>query len=246
MSDDRALDVSSDTGPWAMVPAWVLDSGVSPRAVFLYCVLSLYADGGARGRGATTRTRRKLADRLDCSVNTLDRAVAELEGIHAVRRTPTRDASGDQGPNRWIVFRMRPGGPKNGEGGGPTDAAPEETRPPLDPDPQKTLSRDEDFETFWSIYPRKEAKKAARDAFKAALKRAKPEQIVAGAQRYRDDPNRESAYTKHAATWLRSDCWDDDPLPPRPKNGNARPTYKAPPIDDDRTGGSRVLRSEDL
>ncbi len=244
MSEEDGLQVSSDTGPWAMVPVWVLDSGVSPRAVFLYCVLSLYADGGSRGNGATTRTRRKLADRLDCSVNTLDRAVAELEGIRAVRRTPTTDASGDQGPNRWTVFRVRPGGPIYGEGGGPIHAAPEVLIPPVDPDPSKDSSRD--FDTFWSAYPRKEAKKAAADAFKAALKRASAEQIIAGAERYRDDPNRDPAYTKHATTWLRADCWDDAPLPARPKNGNARPTYKAPPIDDDRSGGSRVLRSEDL
>ena len=70
-----------------------------------------------------------------------------------------------------------------------------------------------EFETFWSTYPRKEAKRQAWKAWGKAIERATPEQITAGASRYANDPNRSARYTKHAATWLNADGWEDEPLP---------------------------------
>jgi len=69
------------------------------------------------------------------------------------------------------------------------------------------------FDTFWSVYPRKDAKRKAEGAFRAALKRADAQTITAGAQRYADDPNREAAFTAMAASWLNADRWGDGPLP---------------------------------
>lgn len=220
-------DVESDTGPWAAVPAWVLDSGVSPRAVMLYALFSLYADGGATGNGATTRTRRKLAARMDCSVDTLDRAVTELESICALARIPTKDAMGDQGPNRWKVFRVRSGSRENAATGDRANAAPEETRPPLDPDPQKPLVRDEDFKLFYySAYPRPTAPKAARKAWDKAIKKTDPAVIIAAALRYRDDPNLpETQYIPYPSKWLNDGRWEDGPLPQRkPTSGTPQAT----------------------
>lgn len=220
MSDELAIE--SDTGPWAAVPAWVLDSGVSPRAVFLYAILSLYADGGASGNGATTRTRKRLAGRLDCSVDTLDRAVAELEAIHALAKLPTWDTNGDQGPNRWKVFRVRPGGGENAATGSRADAAQKRSRPPRDPDPLKDSSSDVPFETFWKLYPRKTDKGGARKAWAKAIKKATMGVITAGAQRFAADPNLpEPQFIPHASTWLNNERWNDGPLPPRA--GKQRP-----------------------
>lgn len=72
-----------------------------------------------------------------------------------------------------------------------------------------------DFATFWEIYPRKESRGTAEPAYRRALKRASEAQILAGARRYRDDPNREPKFTKIGATWLNGDGWGDDPLPDR-------------------------------
>jgi hypothetical protein len=69
------------------------------------------------------------------------------------------------------------------------------------------------FVEFWNCYPRREAKPAALKALAKALGRADLEAIVKGAQRYRDDPNRDPAFTAHAATWLNRDGWNDPPLP---------------------------------
>ncbi len=44
--------------------------------------------------------------------------------------------------------------------------------------------------------------------------------MLAGAQRLRDDPNREPAFTPHPTTWLNRDGWQDEPCPPR---GQQRP-----------------------
>lgn len=77
------------------------------------------------------------------------------------------------------------------------------------------------FEEFWATYPRKVGKPKARLAFGAALRRASAEEIIAGAERYRDDPNRADEFTAHPTTWLNRDGWTDDPLPARGQK-NAR------------------------
>lgn len=72
------------------------------------------------------------------------------------------------------------------------------------------------FDAFWIAYPRKAGKAAARRQFAKALREgADWLEIVRGAERYRDDPNREPSYTAHPSTWLYHGRWEDDPLPPR-------------------------------
>jgi len=67
----------------------------------------------------------------------------------------------------------------------------------------------------------KVGKGAAFKAFEKAIRRATPEEIVAGARRYAEDPNRNPGYTAHAATWLNADRWGDPLLPPKtPTNGS--------------------------
>lgn len=80
-------------------------------------------------------------------------------------------------------------------------------------------SKSKVFGDFWTAYPRKVGKRAARTAFDKAVGRALPEVVIAGAERLRDDPNREAEYTPHPSTWLNRDGWEDDPLPAR--NGHA-------------------------
>lgn len=71
------------------------------------------------------------------------------------------------------------------------------------------------FDEFWRVYPRRENKGRARTAFKNALKKTTATEIIEGAARYRDDPNREQQFTAHAASWLNGERWTDDPLPRR-------------------------------
>jgi hypothetical protein len=70
------------------------------------------------------------------------------------------------------------------------------------------------FEDFWRAYPLHKAKAAAEKAYQKIIrtKRATPEQIVEGALRYADERRgQDPQYTKHAATWLNAECWNDEP-----------------------------------
>jgi hypothetical protein len=105
------------------------------------------------------------------------------------------------------------------------------------------------FEAFWAAYPRKEGRAGAKKEFDAALARDVPvETIMGGVRRYaaakaKVDPN----WLKYPATWLRDECWTEDPKPPRPKperaskaskgNGRAEPAAFA---DGDDLTGRRV------
>jgi hypothetical protein len=82
------------------------------------------------------------------------------------------------------------------------------------------------FADFYRVYPRKAEPRRAEAEWEKALNRGvTPEQMIAGAERYRDDPNRDPAFTKHASTWLHGDCWADEALPSRGNgSGNGR-TY---------------------
>jgi len=83
------------------------------------------------------------------------------------------------------------------------------------------------FDAFWSAYPRKVGKRNARTAFgRAVLRTGDASVIQAGAERYRDDPNRLDEFTAHPTTWLNRDGWDDDPLPERGNVSDLRPSER--------------------
>ena len=64
------------------------------------------------------------------------------------------------------------------------------------------------FDAFWRAYPRKVGKGAAQKAWAVAVRKADPEKIVDGVQRYPwpEDPS----FVPHASTWLNGQRWDDE------------------------------------
>ena len=82
----------------------------------------------------------------------------------------------------------------------------------------------DEFIDWYLEYPRKESKGVAEKAYAKARKIASAEDLVEGAIRYRDDPNREAQFTKLPATWLNGKCWEDGPLPEKTPQGGMRPT----------------------
>lgn len=89
-------------------------------------------------------------------------------------------------------------------------------RSPADAEAEaKTTAYPQAFEDFWNVYPKKADKRAALKAWNAATKRAGKGAIEAGAEAYRDDPNRQDSFTKNPATWLNADSWNNGPLPDR-------------------------------
>ena len=100
-------------------------------------------------------------------------------------------------------------------------------------------SNEERFETFWSFYPRKVAKGAARKAFPVALRKIKTEDPFATlceAVRLFAEATK-SADTKfipHGATWLNGERWEDDIEDVRRAYAQTRPDTLV--WRDDRTG----------
>jgi hypothetical protein len=77
------------------------------------------------------------------------------------------------------------------------------------------------FARFWAAYPRKVGKGEARKAWAKVVKSGvDPALVIAGAERYRDDPMRrrkDIEYTKHPGPWLNAERWTDQ------LNGNDLP-----------------------
>lgn len=68
-------------GPFVIVPNWILDSCRDPRGVQLYCVLCRFANR----EGRAWPSREHLLEAMDTSGRNLDRAIAALKAIHALR-----------------------------------------------------------------------------------------------------------------------------------------------------------------
>jgi hypothetical protein len=91
----------------------------------------------------------------------------------------------------------------------------EVTRPRPVPVPKepKDMPQPDGFDEFWTVYPRKKAKDAARKAYDAAVKRGgDPAEILDGVVAYRDECRRERTeerFIAHAATWLNQGRWKD-------------------------------------
>jgi hypothetical protein len=114
-----------------------------------------------------------------------------------------------------------------------TQVSPTVTQNPIDNPTEnpttKTISRDDAaFAEFYSVYPLKVEPKKARKVWDKIDPVEFPA-VLAGAARYRDDPNRVDGFTKYPATWLNAGCWDDDPLPSRTNSNN---TWTHKPIED--------------
>lgn len=119
----------SDTGPFSLIPEWVLDLDVSDRAVRLYALLCRYADDGT-GEGWPSRTT--LAKRLRCSVDSLDRAKVELVTAQALEVEHRQKANGELTSNLYRILRVDPAAEARPLG---TDAA---TWPQGDPEGGRT------------------------------------------------------------------------------------------------------------
>src|SRR5690606_38824648 len=94
------------------------------------------------------------------------------------------------------------------------------------------------FDEFWSIYPRRVAKGAARKAWPNAVTAAGGvEPILAGARRYAAERDGEDPkFTAHPATWLNRESWADEPTRPTRRPSSHRG------VDQDRDRPEEVLR----
>ena len=89
------------------------------------------------------------------------------------------------------------------------------TTPPSPPTPPRSLrslahrpARDDVFERFWSVYPRRVGKGAARKSFDRAASKADPEAIILAAGKIQTDGDLQ--FVPHPSTWLNQERWNDE------------------------------------
>lgn len=92
----------SDTGPFALVPIWVLELPISDRAIRLYAVLGKFADFNTKDAYPSRRT---LAEWCRCSRDSIDRAAKELVDNGALL-VENRVEKGEFTSNMWTVLRV--------------------------------------------------------------------------------------------------------------------------------------------
>jgi hypothetical protein len=117
------------------------------------------------------------------------------------------------------------GGNTEAATGTPTDSASDSSVTPAPtqthPKPSKELVQkpaheySDEFDEFWSLYPRKQGKADALRAYNAARKTTEAKALRDGAQAYNllhigEDKN----YLKLPAGWLRDRRWEDETIPP--------------------------------
>jgi hypothetical protein len=181
-----------------------------------------------------------LATKARASRSTTMEALLTLERDGVIERLDKRGRKATGKPVRWRwvwtpgvsgertgVSGERTGGVRSGDT--PTFTNSKELKPTRasragsavlrdwKPDP----SFDADFDLFWKLYPRSEGKITARWRFEVAIALHGLPAVMAGTQRYVQDPNLPPpTYCPHAATWLHQQRYlDTDPLPPRGRGG---------------------------
>ena len=227
---EQVDELEVERGAFEQIPHWILfDEKVNANGIRLYLILRSFA----MGKGYAFPSRRKLAEAMGVSLPTLDAAKKSLMLIGAIEVEARMSSNGDQTSNmyfvRWNLSKSLEGSKEScttpyqeslegWERNLHTEAYKlntYQTEPHKKELVRKPVEPDSSFEEFWKTYPRKEAKGTARRAWLKAVRVAAPELIIAGATRYNEDPNRDPAFTAHAATWLNGERWLDGSLPSR-------------------------------
>lgn len=249
------MTAHSDIGPYAMMPQWLVRSGVSSGAIHTFAVLALHAD---RDSGRAYPRRATIAKLCGCSRDTIDRRIAELVAVGAIE-VEHRIVDGTYTSNVYHVRYSRPvtdcpplaaperqPQPQERGPGGRAGAAIEEPEL-LQPEPQELELvaaappagiPEPTFDAFWKVYPRRIGKGGARTAFSAAAKKVRPSVIIDAAGRYAEWcklAETEPQFIPYPSTWLRAERWLDElPAPPRRAGTRA--------ISEDREGPEGVIQ----
>ena len=204
-------------GYFAIIPEWVLYADISPAAVRVYCVLHRHADNDT---AKCIPSRKHIATKARISLSTVDRSIDELIALGAVTVQHRTSENGDPTSNEYTVIVNRPLFTENRP---PTKneqrglfKSDNQTKTNLNESQESNTSSsvDDGFDLFWSHYPRKVGKGAARKAWKTALKKADVVLIQESALLYRLTCSKDPQYIAHPASWLNAERWADEPMTP--------------------------------
>jgi hypothetical protein len=205
-----------------MSAVWETDLSTSEKMVLLIIADHASDDGTNSWPSVSTIARKaSLSDRQ------VKRILRELQDQGLIRielqAGGTKDMRDDRRPNRYTVNLngVTSTTPRTSERGDTTSprgdthdmhgVTPMSPKPSIEPSIKEPSIIDQTFDDFWNAYPRKVAKAAARDLWQRLIRRGHdPAAIIAGAQAYRDAPDREDFYTAHPTTWLKHERWHDE------------------------------------
>lgn len=106
----------SDTGPFSIVPNWLIEV-VSPTAVVVYIKLSSYADNETL---KCWPSHKEIAEGTGMSVSTVQRAIKELQENAALEVNTRRRSDGSYTSSEYVLLRIDP--QSRVTGGGVTSA----------------------------------------------------------------------------------------------------------------------------
>ena len=101
-----------------MVPEWLLYSGISGNAIKLFAILHRH-----EGKGGIHPSRKRLADLMGTSADTVDRYSRELEEAGALTKERRFSDEGDPTSNAYTLHFLRPGSRQSAAGGSRQSAA---------------------------------------------------------------------------------------------------------------------------
>jgi hypothetical protein len=211
---------------YAVIPEWILDGEINDRAVRLFCILSRYV--GANDSAWPSRTT--MAKRLNCSVDSLDRALKDLIDIGAVKVERRHREDGSYSSSRYYLWphlgpqvaapvppgsrtrAARVAAPVRQHEGTTNEGTTSNSEVLTQRRKNKKVGYSADFDEVWKSYPRRINKAGAYKAYCSTIKRGSSvcdlfNAVEAyAAQRIGQD----EAYTLHPATFFGPDeRWRD-------------------------------------
>lgn len=218
-------DISNEWGSFVLMPTDVLlDDTITGNAKLLYLFLWHYAD---RATNLAHPSRKRMAEHMGMSMDTVDRAVANLREAGVLEVIPRYSEDGDRTSNGYRILR------RGGRTGAATVAAPqgEEQEPP---EPEKISNRGvaAKFDEAYALWPKHVKRDEAKKRFEQTVKVLgldKTMSVIAefGAAYARTT---ESQFIPALGPWLFQKRWTDDlPKPPDTAPPSSTAGTAAPP-----------------
>lgn len=196
----------------------------STKGVYITLLCLMY-----EGEAPLAQSWENLARRCGCTLPAFRKAIEDLEadgkllisddGLwshkcdkHITARRERQSSASSAAKKRWEKTQQN-------QCEVDADALPAQCQPEPEPEPYNISSsktmKDIDirFDEFWDCVPRKVGKGAARKAWRAAVKKADADEIIAGMVRYFEEQSgKDPKFIAHPATWLNGERWSDEPV----------------------------------
>jgi len=213
-------------GQFTQIPnAWIRDTRLSFKARGLLGLIMSHQEGWELTVDVLAQVNIEGKDAIRSAIN-------ELESYGYLTRRQRNN--GRFGESLWIT-QDPVDKPVDGVADFPTTENPTTENPTTDnPLYKKTINKKTIikknilFNSFWEIYPRRQAMDAAEKAFNKAVRKDGLDVVMAGVEQYGNDPNLpEPEFIPMASTWLNQGRYKDPPLPPKTRTKEELDAYEA-------------------